>query len=62
MQISFSVKVAAQKIGLSERTLHSAIKGQQLKAIRVGRRLLITDEALRDFLGNSSCEVAINRQ
>jgi excisionase family DNA binding protein len=50
MAISFSVKVAADETGLSERTIHSAIKDGRLKVMRVGRRVLITPTALEDFL------------
>jgi excisionase family DNA binding protein len=50
MPISFSVKTAAEQSGLSERTLHSAIKKGDLKVLRVGRRVLITPAALNDYL------------
>ncbi|HEY5330084.1 MAG TPA: helix-turn-helix domain-containing protein [Acidobacteriaceae bacterium] len=50
MPISFSVRVAAAESGLSERTIHTAIKDGRLEAMRVGRRVLITPEALEDYL------------
>ncbi len=50
MTISFSVRVAAEQCGLSERTIHAAIKQGRLKVMRVGRRVLITPAALNDFL------------
>jgi excisionase family DNA binding protein len=50
MAISFSVKMAAEQCGLSERTIHAAIKKGVLKVMRVGRRVLITPIALKDFL------------
>jgi len=50
MAISFSVKVAAAESGLSERTIHAAIKDGRLEAMRVGRRVLITPGALEDYL------------
>jgi excisionase family DNA binding protein len=50
MAISFSVKVAAEQCGLSERTIHEAIKRGNLKAMRIGRRVLITPSALDDYL------------
>ena len=57
MPVSFSVKVAATECGLSERTIHAAIKRGDLKVMRVGRRVLVTPTALHDFLngrtGNS---------
>ena len=50
MAISFSVKIAAAESGLSERTLHSAIKDGRLEVMRVGRRVLISPAALQDYL------------
>jgi excisionase family DNA binding protein len=52
--ISFSVKVAAEQCGLSERTIHAAIKQGALKVIRVGRRVLITPTALDDYLNGKT--------
>lgn len=57
MAISFSVKVAAEQIGLSERSIHSAIKRGDLKAMRVGRRVLITPKALEDYLNGRTHKV-----
>ena len=50
MPISFSVRVAAEQCGLSERTIHTAIQRGNLKVMRVGRRVLITPKALDDYL------------
>jgi excisionase family DNA binding protein len=50
MAISFSVKAAAAECGLSERTIHAAIHRQDLQAMRVGRRILITPAALEDYV------------
>jgi excisionase family DNA binding protein len=50
MAISFSVKVAAEQIVLSERSIHAAIKRGDLQAMRVGRRVLITPLALKHYL------------
>jgi excisionase family DNA binding protein len=50
MPISFSVKVAAEQSGLSERTIHSAIQRGELKVMRVGRRVLIAPAALENYL------------
>lgn len=54
MAISFSVRVAAAESGLSERTIHTAIKDGRLKVMRVGRRVLITPAALEDYLHGKS--------
>ena len=50
MAISFSVKVAAEQSGLSERSIHAAIKRGDLMVMRVGRRVLVTPTALEDYL------------
>ncbi len=54
MAISFSVRVAAEQCGLSERTIHAAIKRGALKVMRVGRRVLITPTALNDYLNGKT--------
>ena len=48
--VSFSVRVAAEQCGLSERTIQEAIKQGRLKVMRVGRRVLITPTALENYL------------
>jgi excisionase family DNA binding protein len=50
MAICISVKTAAEQCGLSERTIHAAIKSGNLKVMRIGRRVLITPKALDDYL------------
>lgn len=50
MAISFSVRVAAEQCGLSERTIHTEIKKGNLKVMRVGRRILVSPKTLQDFL------------
>jgi len=50
MAICFSVKTAAEEVGLSERTIHAAIKDGRLQVMRVGRRVLISPKELEDFL------------
>ena len=57
--MSFSVRVAAEQCGLSERTIHSAIKQGRLEAIRVGRRVLITPESLNDYLHGKTGEKGV---
>jgi excisionase family DNA binding protein len=54
MAISFSVRVAAEECGLSERTIHAAIKRGALKVMRVGRRVLITPSDLSDYLNGKT--------
>jgi excisionase family DNA binding protein len=57
MAISFSIKVAAEESGLSERTLHTAIKDGRLGVLRVGRRVLVTTAALQEFLHGRATKV-----
>jgi excisionase family DNA binding protein len=46
-----TVKQAAIRTGLSERTLWDAIAKQRLRATRVGSRVLIPEQSLKAFLG-----------
>lgn len=57
MAICLSVKTAASESGLSERTIHAAIKDGRLQAMRVGRRVLISPKELEDFLHGKSGKV-----
>ena len=54
MAICYSVKTAAEECGLSERTIHAAIKQGRLQVMRVGRRVLITPTALNDYLNGKT--------
>jgi excisionase family DNA binding protein len=56
MAISFSVKVAAQECGLSERTIHAAIRRGDLQVMRIGRRVLVTPSALHDYVNGRKGE------
>jgi excisionase family DNA binding protein len=57
MVMAFSLKDAAHQCGLSERTLHTAVKSGALEVLRVGRRVLITPPALERFLRANKSEV-----
>ncbi len=46
-----STKIAAERCGLSERTIHKALADGRLKVVRVGRRVLIKPEDLEEFMG-----------
>src|SRR5882757_1352888 len=46
-----SIKQAAVRSGLSERSLWAAIAQHKLNSIRIGGRVLIPENALRSFLG-----------
>jgi excisionase family DNA binding protein len=54
MAICFSVKTAAEECGLSERTIHAAIREGRLQVMRVGRRVLISPKELEAFLHGKS--------
>ncbi len=41
-----SVSAAAKRLGLCERTVRAAIKVGNIPAVRLGRRVLISDETL----------------
>jgi len=56
MAITFSVKSAAVECGLSEHTIHNAIKDGRLAVLRVGRRVLITPAALQDFVNGRTVQ------
>ncbi|MGA3126067.1 MAG: excisionase family DNA-binding protein [Candidatus Korobacteraceae bacterium] len=49
-----TVKEAASRTGLSERSIWQAITDRKLNIVRVGSRVLIPEEALRTFLGLKS--------
>ncbi len=46
-----SVKQAASRAGLSERSIRLAISDGRLRTVRIGTRVLIPESALRSFLG-----------
>lgn len=46
-----TVRQAAARCGLSERSIWTAIAQQRLGAVRVGGRVLIPEDSLRSFLG-----------
>jgi excisionase family DNA binding protein len=48
-----SKKSAALILGVSERTLHALITSQQLAVRRIGRRVLISSDALDEFARRS---------
>lgn len=49
--LTSTVKEAAARTGLSERTIWQAITDGKLSVVRVGTRVLIPEESLRSFLG-----------
>lgn len=49
---AYKVKDAAAAIGLGLTTTRALVKSGALKSVRVGRRVLVTTEAIREFLAN----------
>lgn len=52
MPLCYSIRTAAGEIGVTERTVHNAIRDGRLESIRIGRRVLIPAKALERFLDN----------
>ena len=49
-RLSFSVQEAAAAIGVSSRTVHDFVKNGTISHFRMGTRVLIPADALRDFI------------
>ena len=49
-RLAYSVREAAAAIGISSRTLHDFIKDGSLPHFRLGTRVLIPIDALRNFI------------
>jgi excisionase family DNA binding protein len=52
-QLAFSVEEAAAMLSLSPWTIRAWIRQGKLSAIKLGRRVVVTREALRDLLNNA---------
>jgi len=44
------VEEAAKMLEVSQKTIYNYIKHKQIKAVKIGRRLLIDDEEMESFL------------
>ena len=49
-RMAFSVETGAQIVGVAPRTLWKAVASGELETVKIGRRRLVTREALRDYL------------
>jgi excisionase family DNA binding protein len=49
-RLSYSVKEAAAAIGVSSRTIHAFVKDGSIKHFRMGARVLIPADVLRQFI------------
>lgn len=45
-----SIDEAAQRLGVCRKTVENLIARKELKAVRIGRRVLIREEDLEDFI------------
>ena len=48
--MAFSAKEAAETLGCSERHIRDMVNEGQIRVVRLGRRLLIPADALRELL------------
>ncbi len=60
--LSHSVESAAEITGLGRTTIYELIKEKRIVALKVGRRRLITADALRQFLAEREAEAAADRR
>jgi excisionase family DNA binding protein len=49
-RLSYSILEVAKTLGVSSRTVHSLIKRGEIPHFRVGQRVLIPADALREFI------------
>ena len=49
-RLSYSVREAATAIGVSSRTIHGFVKDGRIRHFRMGTRVLIPADALREFI------------
>jgi excisionase family DNA binding protein len=49
-RLSYSVQEAAAAIGVSSRTVHDFVKDGSIKHFRMGTRVLIPTDVLREFI------------
>ena len=49
-RLSYSVQEAASALGVSSRTIHEFVKDGNLAHFRMGTRVLIPSDALRQFI------------
>lgn len=48
-RLGYSIRDAAHEYGLSEGTIKKLIRSGEIAAVKIGRRTVITDEALRNW-------------
>ena len=50
-RLSYSIDEAAETIGVGRGSAYELVRRGDLRTVRVGRRVLVPREAVRDFLG-----------
>ncbi|MGH8258280.1 MAG: helix-turn-helix domain-containing protein [Steroidobacteraceae bacterium] len=58
VRLAYSITETAQLIGLSKRTVERLITRRELRAVAVGRRVLVPADELARFLGVQACAKA----
>jgi hypothetical protein len=53
-RIGVSVRIAAEMLGVSERTMWILEKQKKVRAVRLDRRVLFSVQSLRDFVNGKS--------
>lgn len=53
-RLAYNTEEAARALGLSPRTVRTMIARDELRVVRVGRRVLIPAEALRELLAGAA--------
>ena len=59
-RLAYSVKEAAEALGVSEWTIREEIHRKRIFAVNLGRRLIIPRWALEDLLSNTNSESDAN--
>lgn len=53
LKLALSIAEASAACGIGRTTMYAAIKSGQLHVCKIGRRTLLTEEALREWLARS---------
>jgi len=49
-KLAYSIEEASQALGVSERTFRAMVAREQVRIVRLGRRVLVPADALRQLL------------
>ena len=52
-RLALGVREAAKSLGISRTKLYEAVRDKRLRVVRLGRRVLIPLDALREFLNRA---------